>query len=133
MMEHTDHVTVMKLEIRGLQVEITDSLRSYAQRSLGFALDRFAERIKTVRLKVRDLNGSRGGVDKCCHLAISLAHASPIILETRASTVQGAIDRSAAKVRSLVERQLMRRHKQRRRRRDSEKLLGGSPSAKATV
>lgn len=104
----------MELEVRGLNVEITDSLRTYAQRRLGFALDRFAERIRTVRLKLGDMNGSRGGVDKRCQLAISLAHSSPITLESRASTVQGAIDRIASKVRSFVERRFVRKHEQRR-------------------
>jgi len=103
----------MKLEVRGLNVEITDSLRAYAQRRLGFALDRFAERIRTVRLKLGNMNGSRGGVDKRCQLAISLAHSSPITLESRASTVQGAVDRIASKVRSFVERRFVRKHEQR--------------------
>ena len=104
----------MNLEVRGLNVEITDSLRTYAQRRLGFALDRFAERIRTVRLKLGDMNGSRGGVDKRCQLTISLAHSSPITLESRASTVQGAVDRIASKVRSFVERCFVRKHGQRR-------------------
>jgi len=104
----------MKLEVRGLNVEITDSLRTYAQRRLGFALDRFAERIRTVRLKLADMNGSRGGVDKRCQLAISLAHLSPITLESRASTAQGAVDRIASKVRRFVERRFVRQHEQRR-------------------
>jgi len=104
----------MKLEVRGLNVEITDSLRTYAQRKLGFALDRFAERIRTVRLKLGDMNGSRGGVDKRCQLAISLAQSTPITLESRASTVQGAVDRIASKVRSFVERRFVRKHEERR-------------------
>lgn len=104
----------MKLEVRGLNVEITDSLRAYAQRRLGFALDRYAERIRTMRLKLGDMNSSRGGVDKRCQLAISLAHSSPITLESRASTVQGAVDRIASKVRSFVERRFVHKHEQRR-------------------
>lgn len=104
----------MKLEIRGLKIEITDSLRTYAQRRLCFALDRFAERIRTVRLKLGDMNGSRGGVDKRCQLGILLAHSSPITLESRASTVQGAVDRIASKVRSFIERRFVRRQEQRR-------------------
>jgi hypothetical protein len=88
-------------------------LHTYAQRRLGFALDRFVERVRVVRLKVGDMNSSRGGVDKRCQLAISLAHSSPITLESRASTVQGAIDRIAGKVASLVERRFRRKHEQR--------------------
>ena len=119
----------MKLEIRGLNVEVTDSLRTYAQRRLGFALDRFAERIRTVRLKLGDINGSRGGVDKCCQLAISLAHSSPITLESRASTVQGAVDRIANKVRRLVERRFVRKHEQRRFRKADRRLFALNPLA----
>jgi ribosome hibernation promoting factor len=104
----------MKLEIRGLKIEITDSLRTYAERKIGFALDRFAERIRTVRLKLGDMNGSRGGVDKRCQLAISLAHSSPITLESRAATVQGAVDRIASKVRSFIKRRFVRKQEQRR-------------------
>src|SRR5579864_8541544 len=104
----------MKLEVRGRAVEITEMVRRYAERRLGFALDRFAERIRIVRLKVGDMNSSRGGVDKRCQLTISLAHSSPMTLESRASTVQGAIDRIASKVGGLVERRFKRKHEQRR-------------------
>jgi putative sigma-54 modulation protein len=104
----------MELEIRGRHVEITDMLHRYVQRRLGFALDRFADRLGIVRLKVGDMNSSRGGVDKRCQLAISLAHSSPITLESHASTVQGAIDRIAGKVASLVERRFRRKHDHRR-------------------
>jgi len=113
----------MKLEIRGRHVEITDMLHTYAQRRLGFALDRFVERIRVVRLKVGDMNSSRGGVDKRCQLAISLAHSSPITLESRASTVQGAIDRIAGKVGSLIERRFERKHEQRRFRKATRQLF----------
>ncbi len=113
----------MKLEIRGLKIEITDTMRTYAQRRLGFALDRYAERIRTVRLKLGDVNGSRGGVDKRCQLAILLAHSSPITLESRASTVQGAVDRIAGKVRTFVERRFVRKHEQRRFRKADRRPL----------
>ena len=103
----------MKLEIRGRDIEITDMLRTYVQRRLGFALDRFAERIRIVRLKLGDMK-TRGGVDKRCQLAISLMHSSPITLESHASTVHGAIDRMAGKVGSFVERHFRRKHDQKR-------------------
>jgi ribosome hibernation promoting factor len=119
----------MKLEIRGLKIEITDSLRTYAQRRLAFALDRFAERIRTVRLKLDDMNGQRGGVDKRCQLAISLAHSSSITLESRASTVQGAVDRIASKVRSSIERRFMRKQEQRRFRKADRRPFALPPLA----
>jgi ribosome-associated translation inhibitor RaiA len=94
----------MKLEIRGRHVHITRTIRAHVERRLGFALDRFAARIRIVRLKVGDVNGLRGGVDKHCQLAVWFMHSSPIILESRDLTVLGAIDRVFNKVGCVVAR-----------------------------
>lgn len=113
----------MKLEIRGQQVEITDSIREYIERRLAFALDRFAEQIRIVKLRVRDVNGSRGGVDKHCQLAVSLMYSAPITVESRDSSVHGAIDRISGKIRSLLARQFGRNRKRRRAGRPAHELF----------
>ena len=129
----------MKLEIRGRQIEITDSIREYIERRLAFALDRFAQKMRIVRLKVRDVNSSRGGVDKHCQLAVSFMYASPITIESRDSSVHGAIDRVAGKVRSLLARHFGRNRKRRRSGRhdydlfESPTLLAGSPAEGGTL
>jgi ribosomal subunit interface protein len=117
----------MKLEIRARHVEITDTIRAYAERRLSFALDRFAERITTARLTVDDVNSSRGGIDKHCLLAVSLMHSSPMTLESRASTVEGAIDRISSKLGRLVGRHVGRDRRRRRLRRSIRQLLGAPP------
>ena len=104
----------MKLEIRGRDVEITETIRGYIERRLGFALDRFAERIRIARLKIRDVNSCRGGVDKYCRLAVSFAHASTIAVESRDVTVHGAIDHISSKVGDLLARRFKRTRERRR-------------------
>jgi len=126
----------MKLEIRGRHIEITESIREYIERRLAFALDRFARKIRIVKLKVRDVNSSRGGVDKHCQLAVSFTDCSPITVESRDSSVQGAINRVSAKIRSLVARHFGRSRKRRRSGRLPRELFestaflteGGAPS-----
>jgi len=103
----------MKLEIRALHVEMTDTIRSYIERRIGFALDRFAERIRTVRLRIGDVNSSRGGMDKHCQLAVLFTRSSPITLESRDLTVQGAIDRVSSRIGSLVARHFQRGRRRR--------------------
>lgn len=107
----------MNLEIRGRQVEITDPIREYIERRIAFALDRFAEKIRTVKLRVQDVNSSRGGVDKYCRLAISFMYSSPIAVESCDSSINGAVARASGKVRSLIARHFGRRRKSRRARR----------------
>jgi len=117
----------MKLEIRGRHLEITDSIREYIERRLAFALDRFAEKIRIVRLRVRDVNSSRGGIDKHCQLAVSFTYSSPITVESWGSSVHGAIDGVSGKIRSLLARHFGRNRKRRRSGRPAYELF--EPSA----
>ncbi len=101
----------MRVDIRGRDVYITESLRAHIERKLGFALDRFTGQIREVRVMLADLNGPRGGIDKCCQLEISLAPSSKIVMEDRASNVYAAIDRLADKAGIYVGRRLERAHR----------------------
>ena len=103
----------MKLEIRGKKVEITEILRKYIERRLGFALDRFTEKIAVVRLKLSAVNGSDHGFDARCRIGTSVLHSSPISLQSRASTLRGSVDLLADRLGLVIARRLERRHEHR--------------------
>jgi ribosomal subunit interface protein len=113
----------MQLEIRGREISISQVLRDHIERRLRFALDRFANRVRQVRVKVGDLNGPRGGIDKCCKLAISLDRPSTIVLESHASNVYAAIDCVADKAATCIGRRLKRPHGRNQLRNISELLF----------
>jgi len=100
----------MQFEIRGMDISMSQALRDHIERRLRFALDRFARRVRQVRVKVGDLNGPRGGIDKCCKLAISLDRSSTIVVESHASNVYGAVDCVADKAATCIGRILKRPH-----------------------
>jgi ribosomal subunit interface protein len=100
----------MQFEIRGMDISMRQALRDHIERRLRFALDRFARRVRQVRVKVGDLNGPRGGIDKCCKLAISLDRSSTIVVESHASNVYGAVDCVADKAATCIGRILKRPH-----------------------
>jgi putative sigma-54 modulation protein len=112
----------MQFEIRGRDIDISEVLRDHIGRRLGFALDRFAGRIRHVHVTLGDLNGLRGGIDKCCKLAISVDCSSPIVVESHASNVYAAIDCVADKAATCISRRLKRPHGRNRSRRISELL-----------
>jgi ribosomal subunit interface protein len=112
----------MQFEIRGRDIDISEVLRDHIERRLGFALDRFAGRIRQVHVTLGDLNGPRGGIDKCCKLAISVGCSSPIVVESHASNVYTAIDCVADKAATCIGRRLKRPHGRNRSRRISELL-----------
>lgn len=118
----------MQFEIRGREIHISPALRDHVERRLRFALDRFAGRIRQVHVTLGDLNGPRGGIDKCCKLAISLDHPSTIVLESHAANVHAAIDCIAGKAATSIGRRLKRSDGRKPLRRISESLFQESTS-----
>ena len=118
----------MQFEIRGRDISISQALHDYIERRLRFALDRFARRIRQVRVTLGDLNGPRGGIDKCCKLAILLDHSSTVVVESHASTIYAAIDYVADKATTYIDRRLKRPQGRNPLRRISELLFQESTS-----
>ena len=118
----------MQFDIRTRGISISQGLRKHIERRVHFALDRFAMRIRQVHATLGDLNGPRGGIDKCCRLAISLDRPSTIVVESHDSNVYAAIDGVAHKAATYVTRRLKRSLSRNPSRRISGLLFQESPS-----
>lgn len=123
----------MQIEICGREIKVSERLHDHIERRVHFALERFAERIRKVRVQVRDLNGPRGGVDKSCQLVISLVPASTVVLETRGSNIYAAIDCLAGRAATSIVRRIKRTHGRGRSGRISKNLLPGAQGEVVTV
>jgi len=86
----------------------SDAVGDHARRRLGFALGRFADRITTVWLRLSDLNGPRGGVDKQCRIEVRGVNQWEVVVEDRDCDVYVAIDRAADRVGRAVGRTVER-------------------------
>jgi ribosome-associated translation inhibitor RaiA len=62
----------VNVEIRTRGFSLTPGLRTFAERRVEFALDRYGERIARVRVTVADVNGPKGGEDKSCRVEVRL-------------------------------------------------------------
>jgi putative sigma-54 modulation protein len=98
----------MFIIIRGKNVPVTDELRSMIERQLRFALDRTASEIRRVDVRLEDLNGPRGGVDKRGLILLKWNKGTMVvtshIAEDLLRAVSGAIDRAAAAMARVLER-----------------------------
>ena len=84
---------------------LSPSLAPLARRRLEFALGRFGARVRSLTVRVADLNGPRGGLDKRCLVAIRLT--SPrrlIVVEDTAAEAEVAIGRAADRASRVVAR-----------------------------
>jgi putative sigma-54 modulation protein len=92
----------MELFIRTHNVEMTEAAKEHIHRRLGFALDRFGNRIRKVRVYLMDLNGPRQGVDKLCQLTILLRGLGRMTVLEKDSTVTSAVSRAARLARGRI-------------------------------
>ena len=94
--------------MRNHGVELPEWLGMHVQRRLRFALDRFAPRINRVTVRLVDLNGPRGGIDKQCRITVELIGSKEMIVEDQHQYLCVAVDRSSGRVGHLLARALAR-------------------------
>ncbi len=74
-------------------------LRELAVRRVRFVMRRLAWLIPRAKVRLSDVNGPRGGVDKCCHLELKTDHAGTVAITSMArdwrSALEGALARAA--------------------------------------
>lgn len=99
----------VRVSIRARGVRLPDALRSYIERRVRFATDRFASRLGEIQVHLSDLNGPHGGVDKVCVIAADLPHEGRIVIEERQSGLLIAIYRATRRLAFTLSRQLNRR------------------------
>lgn len=99
----------MQIDIQARNFPMTDALRNHTERRLGFALSARDDHIQRVIVRLSDINGPRGGADKCCHIQVVLAHLPDVVIEDTEANLYTAIDRAADRAGRTVGRRLMRK------------------------
>jgi len=113
----------MQIDIQARDFSLTQALRNHVERRLSFALSTRYDRIKRVLVRLSDINGPRGGNDKCCHLHVVLPGQADVVIADTQSNLYAAIDRAADRASRAVSRKLARLHRSKRGR----SLTGAMP------
>ena len=98
----------MQIDIQSRGFSLTDSLLSYAQRRLLFAMSYCSGHVNRVVIRLSDVNGPRGGADKCCHIQVALAGIPDVVVEDTEVDMYAAIDRAIDRARRTVVRKVDR-------------------------
>jgi ribosome hibernation promoting factor len=101
----------MHLEMRGVNYELDDKLKDHLERRLRFALGRFAARIDRVRVRLSDVNGPRGGVDKQCRIAVALIPRGGVMVGGSGRDPFALVARTAKRIGWSVRRALEHRRR----------------------
>lgn len=95
-------MTIM-IYARGL--DLTDGIEDHVHRRLRYALGRFSDRLTRVVVRLSDVNGPRGGVDKRCLVTVGVPGQPDVVVKASKTDFYSAVDRAASGAgRSLVKR-----------------------------
>jgi ribosomal subunit interface protein len=100
---------LMQIDIQTRNFDLTNALRSYAERQLRFALTWADNRIQRIIVVLSDINGPRGGEDKRCHLQVVLAGLPDVVVEDTEANLYFAIERAADRAGRTVMRKINRK------------------------
>jgi ribosomal subunit interface protein len=98
----------MHFNIQTNGFSLTDSIRDYTKRRMQFALHRNDKHITRVQVRLADINGPRGGLDKRCQIDVSLAGHNDIVIEDTETNLYVAIDRACDRCARTLARKLER-------------------------
>jgi ribosomal subunit interface protein len=96
----------MLINIQTQGLELTEAIRDYTQKRLAYALSHGQQQIQRVQVRLIDVNGPRGGVDKRCQVDVRLKGLSSVVIEDIESDLYVAIDRAAERVGRTLARRL---------------------------
>lgn len=99
----------MELEIRGVNYELDDMLKDHTERRIRFALGRFASRIRRLSVRLIDVNGPRGGIDKRCRIAAALVPRGVVMIEGSGDDPFALMADAAKRAGRAIRRELERR------------------------
>ena len=100
----------MRTNIKALGFPLTEALLQHTERQLHFALSRSTTRIKSVIVRLGDLNGPRGGEDKFCRIQVHTEHGQSVIVEGTGADIYVVVNRVAERTGRNVIKRLSRQH-----------------------
>jgi len=98
----------MLIDIQARNFSLTPALLDHIERRLGFALSSRDEHIQRIVVRLSDINGPKGGEDKCCHIQVVLPKLTDVVIEDIEVDMYVAIDRAADRAGRTVGRRLAR-------------------------
>ena len=72
-------------------------------------LGKFARAVERVSVRVRDVNGPRGGVDKACTIKVVLTGLPSVVIDEQSASLQAAMDGALQRTERAVRRSMDRR------------------------
>ena len=101
----------MKIEVRFRGMQGSEALREHAVRRVHVHLSRFGQELSGVIVRIGDINGPRGGLDKRCRITVQGPGFGSSTLDELSNDVYAALDLALERMARAVGRSLARAHR----------------------
>lgn len=98
----------MQIHMIAKEFSITPALRSYLERRLNAGFSAIKVRVREIAIRLRDLNGPRGGRDMMCQISVSIPGGPEVVIKEVQEDIYTAIDLAVKKAAYRVTRILGR-------------------------
>ena len=105
----------MLIDTRAIGFAPTEAILRHVESRLEIALGAFARNVLKVTVRLEDVNGDRGGIDKRCGVVVALRRGGVVVAEAIRENLYAAVDEAATRIRRSVKRAAKRRVALRRR------------------
>lgn len=100
----------MIVDVRYVNVPVSDALEEFTHRRVGRALRPFRGSVARVDVRLQDVNGPRGGIDKQCSATAELVEIRrPVVVKTTRADAYEAVQETCTRLAESVSRALTRR------------------------
>ena len=96
----------MKLRVATRGIELSSDLNDYVRRRAHFSFGRFAGRIRSLSIRLADVNGPRGGIDKVCNIRVDVGLRQAVIVRELQANIHAAVAFAMERAERAVQRQL---------------------------
>lgn len=95
----------MLVHIQSRHFSLSDALSEYVKSKLQVTLGRYETKIIRVDVSLFDINGPKGGEDKCCKIIVKVNGYGSVVVQETAEDLYDAINTSSRRARRAVKRQ----------------------------
>lgn len=92
------------MQISALSFSLTPAIRRHVEDRLRSALSHTGVSPELANVRLVDVNGSRGGIDKQCRVSLPLKSARPVVAVSTSRDLYQAVDDAITTVRDIVRR-----------------------------
>ncbi|MCE2998516.1 MAG: HPF/RaiA family ribosome-associated protein [Betaproteobacteria bacterium] len=91
------------------KARLENDVRSSAEERVRFVMRRLVQRVSRAVVLLSDINGPRGGVDKCCQVTLKTEGKGVLVIRTLAADWRSALDQALQRAVRLLTRVWQRR------------------------